>query len=105
MKKLGFIALAIAASSLLFSCAGSKAAGHGYHGVTNVKANKKKQKEFQKPKHKIKKSKPIKRGNWFVFHYNLKDCLLGGLFYYGLLRTTVINLTLINQRITFHSEE
>lgn len=63
MNKVGIIAMAIAASSLLIGCAGSKTAGNGYHGVTSAKANKKRQKDFQKPKHKIKKAKRVKQGN------------------------------------------
>ena len=65
MRKAGFIAMAIAATTLLItpSCGSSKAAGNGYFGINNAKANKQRQKEFAKPKHKIKKSKPIKRGN------------------------------------------
>ncbi len=63
MRKAGIIAMAIAASTLLISCSSSRTAGNGYHGITSAKANKKRQKDFQKPKHKIKKSKPVKRGN------------------------------------------
>lgn len=63
MRKAGFIALAVFASSLLMSCSSAKTAGNGYFGVSNKKATKKQQKEFQKPKHKIPKSKPVKVGN------------------------------------------
>lgn len=65
MRKAGFIAMAIAASTLLItpSCGNAKAAGNGYFGVSNTKVNKQRQKEFSKPKAKIKKSKPIKRGS------------------------------------------
>jgi len=63
MKKAFIISLAIVTSLAFASCGTSNAAGNGYHGVSNTKMKKKQQKEFQKPKHKIKKGKKIKRGN------------------------------------------
>lgn len=63
MKKVAIISLAIVASFAFASCGASNAAGNGYHGVSNSKMKKKQQKEFQKPKHKVKKSKKIKHGN------------------------------------------
>ena len=63
MKKVAIISLAIVGSFAFASCGASNAAGNGYHGVSNTKMKKKQQKEFQKPKHKIKKGKRIKHGN------------------------------------------
>ncbi|PWL31396.1 MAG: hypothetical protein DCO96_04150 [Fluviicola sp. XM-24bin1] len=63
MKKVVIISLALVTSFAFVSCGASNAAGNGYHGVSNAKMKKQQQKEFQKPKHKIKKSKKIKRGN------------------------------------------
>jgi len=64
MKKAAIISLTIIAAVAFTSCGGSRTAcNNGYHGVTSAKANKKRQKEFHKPKHKIKKSKAQKRGN------------------------------------------
>ncbi|MDB3907308.1 hypothetical protein N9355_07535 [Crocinitomicaceae bacterium] len=63
MKKVVIISLAIVTSLAFVSCGASNAAGNGYHGVSNTKMKKKQQKEFQKPKHKVKKSKRVKHGN------------------------------------------
>lgn len=63
MKKAVIISLALVTSLAFASCGSSKAAGSGYFGVSNAKMKKKQQKEFQKPKHKIKKNKASKRGN------------------------------------------
>ncbi|XOV66278.1 MAG: hypothetical protein ACFHU9_11630 [Fluviicola sp.] len=63
MKKVVLISFALMVSFAFVSCGASNAAGNGYHGVTNAKMKKKRQKEFQKPKHKIKKGKSEKRGN------------------------------------------
>lgn len=60
MRKAGLIALAVISLAAFTSCGSSRQAGNGYHGVSNAKANKKQQKEFQKPKHKIKKCKVSK---------------------------------------------
>lgn len=62
MRKAGLITIALVASTLFMSCSSSKSASNGYLGVNNKKATKQQQKEFQKPKHKIKKSKALKTG-------------------------------------------
>ena len=61
MRKAGIITLAVITSALFMSCLSSKSAGNGYYGVTSAKANKERQKEFKKPKHKINTTKAKKR--------------------------------------------
>lgn len=63
MRKAGIITLVIAGSALFMSCSSSKTAGNGYFGVSNSKISKQRQKEFQKPKHNVPKSKVRKAKN------------------------------------------
>ena len=63
MRKAGLIAMAVVGSALFMSCSSSKTASNGYFGVSSHKANKKQQKEFKKPKHKIGTTKATKGGN------------------------------------------
>jgi len=63
MRKVAIITAAIIGSALFTSCACSKSAGNGYFGVSNQKNVKKQQKEFQKPKLKIKKCKVQRKKN------------------------------------------
>lgn len=63
MRKAGLITLAVLSVALITSCASSKSGGNGYFGVSNKKVAQKRQKEFQKPKHKIVKSHGTKVRN------------------------------------------
>ena len=60
MRKPGLITLAVIGSAMFMSCSNSKTVRNGYFGVSNKKMTQKQQKEFQKPKHQIKKSKATK---------------------------------------------
>jgi hypothetical protein len=51
MRKVALIAVVAVSTALLASCSSSSPASGGYFGVSNQKANAKKQKEFKKPKH------------------------------------------------------
>jgi len=62
MRKAAIITLALVATSFVMSCSSSRTGG-SYFGVTNSKMNKKRQKEFKKPKHRISTSAPEKKGN------------------------------------------
>ena len=65
MRKAGLITLAIVASTMFTSCSSSEAAQGGYFGVSNTKGNKERQKEFKKPKHRIKKNRSRKKRSLF----------------------------------------
>lgn len=55
MKKAAIITLSILSAAIFVSCSSARTSCNGYNGVNNQKAVKKQQKEFQKPKHKLKK--------------------------------------------------
>ena len=55
MKKAAIISISMLSVVILISCSSARTSCGGYNGVNNQKAVKKQQKEFQKPKHNLKK--------------------------------------------------